>query len=223
MPELKKIIADLIDFFKPNIQTTNVEELIFLPTNPLYAKNAGRNFSAFTGEQIIISHVENTMNQEHEFLHGIINPIVKKLFSILNEQQKQKISDLASGSLKQLYKEHNHFSILCEELIKTYNEVVERGIKPQTYEDFLATITSVDETYFQSALKNPYFKSKCEELGIKTKQDFLDKSREYYQRFQNNPLREIIFELYQEYSRRQNQETENFESFLLKNLPEKIN
>lgn len=222
LPELTRIISGLIDFFKPDINTTNVKDLIFLPTNPLYPQNAGRNFSAFEGEQIIISHVENTMNQEHEFLHGIINPIVKKIFSILTEQQKQAISNLASGSLKQLYKETNPFSILCEELIKTYNEVFEIGGQPQTYEDFLATISSVSEEYFQSSLKNPYFKSKCQELGITTKQEFLDKSQQYYQRFQNNPLRKIIFELYQEYDQQNNPETNNFERFILKNLPERL-
>lgn len=215
MEETKKRIEALIDFFKPDSKTTDVKKLSFVPTDPLYKKNSGRNFSAFPGEQIIISHIENTLNQDHEFSHGIINPIVEKLSQQLTDEQKEKISQLANEKLKQDYGD-GHFSLLCEEFIRTYTELVADGKHPQTYEDFVQKISGITEEQFQKFLaESASLKARCEQLGIQTIDDFKNKSQEYFEKFEKNQLRDLIFELYQEYLNRPDKEAENFEQFVL--------
>ncbi len=220
--ETRKRIEVLIDFFKPDSKTTDVKKLSFIPTDPLYKKNSGRNFSAFPGEQIIISHIDNVDNQDHEFSHGIINPIVEKLSQQLTNKQREKISQLASEKLKQDYRE-GYFSLLCEEFIRTYNDVFKRGEKPQTYENFAQKISGVTEEQFQKFLtESANLKARCEQLGIKTIDDFKNKSQEYFEKFEKNQLRDLIFELYQEYSNRPNKEAENFEQFVLAKFSARI-
>ncbi|HQG58764.1 MAG TPA: hypothetical protein PLM44_02965, partial [bacterium] len=209
--ETKKRIEKLIDFFKPDSKTTNVKKISFVPTDPLYKKNSGRAFSVFPGEQIIISHIDNVDNQDHEFCHAIINPIVEKLSQQLTDEQKEKISQLASEKLKQDYGD-DHFSLLCEEFIRTYNDVFKRGEKPQTYEDFVQKISSITEDQFQKFLADSQnLRARCEQLEIKTIEDLKNKSQEYFEKFEKNQLRESIFKLYQEYCSRPNKEVENFE------------
>ncbi len=222
LTETRKRIEGLIDFFKPDSKTTNVQKLSFVPTDPLYRVNSGRAFSAFPGEQIIISHIDNVDNQDHEFLHGIINPIVEKLFQQLTNEQKEKISHLASEKLKQDYSD-GHFSLLSEEIIRTYGDIFKKGEKPQTYEDFVQKISGVGEEQFQKFLaQSKNFKARCEELEITTIEDFKNKSQEYFERFEKNQLRDLIFELYQEYSSRTDKETENFEQFILAKFSARI-
>ncbi len=222
LAETRKRIASLIDFFKPDSKTTDVRKLSFVPTDPLYRANSGRNFSAFPGEQIIISHIDNIDNQDHEFLHGIVNPIVEKLSRELTDEQKEKISELASEKLKQDYGE-GHFSLLCEEFIRTYNDVLKRGEKPQTYEDFTRKISSISEEQFQKELtQSKNFKARCGELGMTTIKDFKNKSQEYFERFERNELRDLIFRIYQEYVNRPDKETENFEQFILAKFSARI-
>lgn len=222
LEEIKQRIENLIDFFKPDSKTTNVQKLNFVPTDPLYRADSGRNFSAFPGEQIIISHIDNIDNQDHEFSHGIVNPIVEKLSQQLTDEQKKKISQLASEKLKQDYGD-GHFSLLCEEFIRTYNDVLKRGEKPQTYEDFARKISGINEKQFQKFLaESKNFKARCAELGIVTIEDFKNKSQEYFERFEKNQLRDLIFEIYQEYLNRPNKEAENFEQFVLAKFSTRI-
>jgi len=222
MGETRKRIETLIDFFKPDSKTTDVKKLSFVPTDPLYKKNSGRCFSAFPGEQIIISYIENVLNQDHEFLHGIINPIVEKLSRQLTDEQKEKISQLASEKLKQDYG-NGHFSLLCEEFIRTYTEIVSEEKRPQTYEEFVQKISGITEDQFQKFLADSEsLKARCEQLDIKTIDDFKNKSQEYFERFERNQLRDLIFEIYQEYSSRSDKETENFERFVLEKFSARI-
>jgi len=222
LAETRKRIENLIDFFKPDSKTTDTRKLIFVPTDPLYRVNSGRNFSAFPGEQIIISHIDNVDNQDHEFSHGIVNPIVEKLSQQLTDEQKEKISRLASGKLKQDYND-GHFSLLCEEFIRTYNDFLKRRERPQTYEDFVQKIYGISEKQFQKELvQSKNFKARCEELGITTIKDFKNKSQEYFERFEKNQLRDLIFEIYQEYSSRPNKKAENFEQFILSKFSARI-
>jgi hypothetical protein len=222
LEETTQRIENLIDFFKPDSKTTDVKKLSFVPTDPLYKKNSGRNFSAFPNEQIIISHIDNIDNQDHEFSHGIINPIVEKLSQQLTDEQKEKISRLASEKLKQDYGD-GHFSLLCEEFIRTYNDVLKKQEKPQTYEDFARKISTVSEERFQKFLADSKnFRTRCAELGITTIEDFKNKSQEYFERFEKNQLRDLIFEIYQEYINRPNKEAENFEQFVLAKFSARI-
>ncbi len=220
LEEAKERIGNLINFFKPDSETTDIQKLVFVPTDPLYKKNSGRSFSAFPGEQIIISHIDNTDNQDHEFLHGIINPIVEKLSQQLTDGQKEKISQLANEKLKQDYGE-SYFSLLCEELIRTYNDVFKRGEKPQTYESFFEKISDIDENQFQEFLKQgKNLKARCKQLEITTVSDFKSKSQEYFEKFERNPLQDLIFDLYQEYS--DCPDEENFEQFIMLKFSKRV-
>ena len=116
--ETGRRIGKLIGFFMPDSATTCIRKVNFVPTDPTKRKDTGRSFE-FSEEQIILSHIDNAANQDHEFLHGVINPIVEKLSAILTEDQKGRISELASGNLKKDYGEE-WYSLLCEELIRTY-------------------------------------------------------------------------------------------------------
>lgn len=219
MGETRKRVETIINFFKPDPKTTDVKKLLFVPTDPLYKSNSGRNFSAFPGEQIIISHVDNILNQNHEFSHGIINPIVEKLSERLTDEQKDEISRLASKTLKQDYGDE-YFSLLCEEFIRTYTELVSKGEVPQTYGSFMQKINNIDEDQFQRFFtQSESSKTKCDELGINSITELKNQSKKYFERFEKNRLKDLIFKFYQEYLNRSNKENENFERFVLERFP----
>ena len=220
MEETRKRMSALIDFFKPDPKTTKTTRVNFMPTNPLYKKNSGRNFSLGT-EQIILSHVDNIVNQDHEFLHGVVNPVVDKLFEKLTDKQQEKILGLASGKLKLGYK--YPYSILCEELINTFNDVFRKGEKPETYDDFKEKISSISEEAFQEEFsRNKILKATCDELGIASLEDLKNKSQEYFEWFEKNQLRGLVLEFYQEYSTLSNTKEINFERFVLEKFPDKL-
>ncbi len=217
--ETKKRIESLIYFFKPDKKTTSVRKISFISTDPLYKKNSGRNFLVLPDEQIILSNIDNIDNQDHEFLHGIINPIVEKLSKLLMDEQKEKISQLANKKLKQDYGS-GYFNLLCEELIRTYNDVFKKGERPQTYEDFVIKISEITDDQFKNNLVDDKgFREKCDLLEIKTVDYLKSKSREYFEKFEENKLREIIFDIYKEYVNRAETEYKNFEQFILSRFP----
>lgn len=222
LEETRQRIEVLIDFFKPDSRTTDVQKISFVPTDPLYRKNSGRAFSAFPGEHIIISHIDNVDNQDHEFLHSIINPIVEKLSRQLTDEQKDEVSKLASGKFRQDYGE-GHFSLLCEEFIRTYNDALKKGEMPETYEDFVQKVSEITEYQFQKGLsESSNFRQRCESLGIATVDDLRKQSEGYFEKFEKNSLRDLVFEFYQEYERRPNKESENFEQFVLSRFSNKL-
>lgn len=214
LEETKARIEQLIAFFKPDSNTTEVRRISLMPTDPLYKKDSGCAF-AFGEELVLKTHIENPDNLDHEFSHSTVNPIVEKLSQKLTDEQKDKILQLANKRLKQDYGE-DYFSLLCEEFIRTYNDVFKKGEKPQTYEDFLRKIFGISEEQFQkSLLQSESLKAECDELGIVTIDGFKNKAQEYFERFAKNQLRDLIFKFYQEYANRSNKETENFERFVL--------
>lgn len=220
--EIRARIEALIDFFRPDPRTTDIRRVSFVPTDPLYPKNSGIAFSAFPGEQIIMSHIDNTDNQDHEFCHGIINPIVEKLSHQLTDEQKQRVADLASVQLKQDYGE-GHFSLLCEEFIRTYNDVLKKGERPQTYADFEHTLSQLTEgTFHQFLADDEGFKKKCELLGIHSVGDLKTRSHEFFGRFVDNQLRELIYQLYQDYITRPDTAHENFEQFVVRQFSDRL-
>lgn len=220
--ETRKRIEKIIAFFKPDSKTTTMQRLIFVPTDPLYKKNSGRAFSGFFDEHIIISHIDNIDNQDHEFCHGIINPIVKKLSKQLTEEQKEKVSQLTSGRLKQDYGD-GFYSLLCEEFIRTYNDYFKKGRGLETYDNFQKKLETIDENQFQKEwFKSDTLTLRFQELGVKTLLDFKNKSKEYFEKFEKDQLQNIVFKLYQEYANRPDKEYENFEKFILEKFPKKI-
>ncbi len=220
MDETRERIKKIIDFFKPDSKTTNVKKLILMPTDQLSDKNSGRAFD-FGNEIILKTNIENVDNLDHEFSHGIINPIVDKLDQKLTASQKEKITNLTNSKLKKEYGE-DYYSLLCEELIRTYNDIFKKDRKLENLEDFNKKIEKITEQELQQFIsQNQELKERCESLDIFTKNDFLNKSSEYFERFEKNQLRDLIFKLYEEYSTRKNLET-NFEQFILDKLPSQI-
>jgi hypothetical protein len=221
LDETKARIEKLIVFFKPDSRTTEIKKISLMPTDPLYRKDSGAAF-VFGEELVLKTHIDNPDNLEHEFSHSMINPIVEKLTQQLTDEQKEKISQLANKKLKQDYGE-GYFSLLCEEFIRTYNDVFKKGEKPQSYEGFVQKIVGISEDLLQKELlQNKNLKARCDELGIVTVEDFKNKSQEYFERFERNQLRDLIFEIYQEYSNCPDEETENFERFVLSKFSARI-
>ncbi len=222
--EVQEKIKNLIDFFKPSPQTTIVKRITMLPTDFLYHKESGSAFQ-FGDEIILRSHIDNPGNLEHEFLHSVINPIVDKLSEKLTEEQKQKISRLGSHRLRV---EENYgegfYSLLCEEFIRTYNDVVQKGEKPMTHEDFVQKINEIDEEKFVELLqKNKTLKSRCDQLGINKLKDLKDNSQDYFDRFERNELRDKIFRFYQKYIQEKGKNGKiTFEDFVLKEFEKEI-
>ena len=222
--EIQERIKNLIDFFRPSPQTTNVKRITLLPTDFLYRKESGSAFQF--GDVIILrSHIDNPINLEHEFLHSVINPIVDKFSEKISDEQKQKISRLGSHRLRveEDYGE-GFYSLLCEEFIRTYNDVVQRGEKPMTHEDFVQKINEIDEDKFAELLqKNKTLKSRCEQLGIKKLKDLKDNSQEYFDRFERNELRDKVFSFYQKYiQEKEKNDKITFEDFVLKEFDKEI-
>ncbi len=71
----------------------------------------------------------------------------------------------------------------------------------------LFKINTIDEDLFAKLLQKQMLRSRCQQLDIKDLQDIKMKSKEYFERFEYNELRDIIFRFYQKYI----EEKENLE------------
>jgi len=215
----KKQINELIDFFKPSPHTTKIDKVSLMPTDPLYKKDSGYAF-VFDNELILKNHIDNPDNLDHEFSHSIINPIVEKISKHLSDNQKDRISELANGKLKKDYGS-NHFVLLCEELIRTYNDIFKKGEHPQTLDEFKQKISTIDNNELQKVLiDNNDLADRFTQLNIGNINDLIEKAKVYFDKFEKNELREILFSLYQEYSSINDKDGVSFENFILRRLPE---
>lgn len=220
----KKQIANLIDFFKPDPKTTKIKRITILPTDFLYHEQSGTAFE-FGDMTILRSHIDNPSNLEHEFLHSVINPIVEKLGKQLTEEQKGKISNLGSYRLRVEEGYGNGYeSLLCEEFIRTYNDVIQKGEKPLSYADFIQKIGELNEGQFEEILrKDEKLRSRCAQFEIVTLKDLREKSKEYYDRFDEGGLRDIIFNFYQKYIKEKEKGNKiNFENFVLNEFSKEL-
>ena len=222
--ETRKRIGKLIGFFMPDPVTTSVRKVNFVPTDPTKRKDTGRSFD-FGEEQVILSHIDNVENQDHEFLHGVINPIVEKLSVGLTAEEKEKISGLASERLKKDYGD-GWYSLLCEELIRTYKERFEAGASKQMYDEFFRQVSSLKEEAFHDYYSNnPGFHDLCVKIGIATVEGLLKNAREYFdlrERSRQSRLSDLILEVYEEYALRPDKQKVNFEMFLTECFSERL-
>jgi hypothetical protein len=220
----KKQIADLIDFFRPSPKTTKIRQVAILPTDFLYHEQSGTAFE-FGDMTILRSHIDNPSNLEHEFLHSVINPIVEKLGEQLTEEKKEKISQLSSHRLKVEEGYGNGYeSLLCEELIRTYNDVIQKGEQLLSYENFCRKIDSLNENQFQEIMQNgENFKNRCGQLGIASLSDLKERRREYYTRFGEGELRQVVYAFYQKYIQaKETNKRINFEEFVLNEFSKEL-
>ncbi|MDF1496498.1 MAG: hypothetical protein P1P90_00370 [Patescibacteria group bacterium] len=219
MKEVEERIQKLLEFFKP--KNPLPQRLVIVPSDPLEKASSGRGFM-FGDEWVIKSNIENQENFDHEFLHGIINPIVDKIVAELSDAQKQKISELASSQIKADYGDEV-YSILCEEFIRTYVNFYRYSDKPRSLEDFRTIISGMsDEDFARELKKSGSLKEKCLNLGITNREEMLKSASEYYDKFVRNDLRALIYGLYPDYESRQDK-SESFEEFILQSLPNKFN
>lgn len=222
--EVQGRIKKVIDFFNVVPQTTKVTKIVLLPTDCICSEESGRAFQ-FGDELILHSHIDNPRNLEHEFLHSVINPIVAKLSEKLSEEQKQKIRKSGSYRLKveESYGE-GFYSLLCEEFIRTYNEVIQRDEKPMTYEDFFQKISILDEKKFEELIrKNEIFKRRCKELEVGNLEELQNKSQVYFDKFERNELRVLIYSFYEKYiQEKQKDDKIIFENFVLREFEKEI-
>ncbi len=218
--ETERQISELIDFFKPDPATTKIQLIKILPTDFLYPEQSGTAFE-FGNMTILRTHIDNNENLEHEFLHCIINPVVEKLAEKLSDKQKNKISEMGSYRLKiEEGYGNGYFSLLCEEFIRTYNEVIQKNQKPLSYLNFMEKINEISDEKFQVALKSDEaLKRRCDQLDVCTLDDLKNNSKKYYDRFGDGELRSVVYEFYQAYIKEKSQnERISFERFALDEL-----
>lgn len=133
VPEIQARIKHLLTYFRPK-QDEIARHLLIIPSDRLLrSKHSGQSFTV--GDTVLVqSHTKNPSgldNIEHEFLHSIINPITERLATDIDGE---KIVALARRSLKEEEQYGDHpLSLLNEELIRTYNELVEKGKSPSIF------------------------------------------------------------------------------------------
>lgn len=216
----KEEINKLLEFFRPKAETTKAKKINIIPTDYLYNKESGMSFSI--GEEIIIrAPLKDSENGQwtHEFLHGVINPINDKLYGKLTDEQKEKIVQMSPGKLKQHYGE-NANTLLNESFIRTYVNLFEKGSGPYSYEYFKKLIPGVSEKQFQDLLKyDKELKQRMDALGIPDFKEFLGKSEQYFERYEKDPLGNIIYRFYEDYQKElQDNKKLTFEDFVLQNF-----
>jgi len=212
-------IANLIDYFRPNVSTSRIEQVVLVPAERILTRpDSGMSFR-IGNEILIVSPANNLDNLDHEFLHGLINPIVEKIYANLSEKQRQRICTLANEGLKADYG-NLPFSLLCEELIRTYNDVVKRGEEPLSLESFRSKVSELNENTFRTEMAiHQDFRNRMQFLGIDSVDSLKRKAEEYYNRYVKNELRSQISRLYQAYEAECAETTRvNFEEFLAKNI-----
>lgn len=197
LPETKTRIADLIAYFRPSSGEV-AKKIIIVPSDKLLSsKDTGSSFHV-GDTTVIMSHTENTENFEHEFLHGIINPMTEELAGKIPQE---KVVALASSKLKveEMYGDHS-LSLLNEELIRTYNFIkFKRPIR--TLANFTALVDSLSEDRFTELISTePRTKERFATVGISSLADFKAKVEEYYNRYEKNELRERVYHLYERFN-----------------------
>ena len=134
LPKYKERITKLIEYFRPNIKTSNIKNVEVIPCDGTLTKvDIGQSINL--GDTIfIMSHTKNPDNFDHEFLHGIINPITEKFAEYFeSDEQKKKILEFTNGG-KEGYGDYS-VSILNEEIIETYNKYIKDGGRPSSFLD----------------------------------------------------------------------------------------
>ena len=217
MPEVRNRITNLISYFRPVNDTTTSEVIIIPSDNLLPSKDTGRAFH-IGHTTAIMSHTENLDNLEHEFLHGIINPLTEKLRSKIPED---KVVAMASNKLKheEMYGDHA-LSLLNEELIRTYNDLIKAGRPIRTFTDFKNVVNSLDENSFAQLMNTePSTKTRFSAMGMESLTDLKARIQEYYDKYEKNELRDRIYRLYEKFNEAKITDPQvRFEDFLTKEI-----
>jgi hypothetical protein len=202
-------VQKLFSYFKPREIPARI---VVVPSDNLTAPTSGRSWQ-LGGDGYVVSHSTNPDNFDHETLHLIINPMVEKFETILSEGQKKSILKMGAEKLQEKYGD-DWMPMLCEELINTHKECVERNEPPETFESFFAKIQTLTDEDIRAVLLAEGRGDQLRELGIGTRQELFDKAREFYERYIQNRLRDSLYRIYQDYR----SSDEDFEEALRRNI-----
>lgn len=204
LPEIKKIVNDAIDFFKP--QPSQIKNVIYLPTNPLARKQSGSGLKL--GKNFYInSEYGNRENEVHEFLHSIINPITEKIK--LSADDEEKILKLCPDKLRDY---QYALSILTEEIIRTYKTGFTDGNKPN-FENFKKLLLSKDKHELEKALIEEKTRGESMALSVDELLNNDELIGKYYEKYSQDVLAERVWRLFEFYK----SSGEDFEKYLLEN------
>lgn len=204
LSEIKKMVNEAIGFFKPD--ASKLQNVIYLPTNPLEKKQSGNGLSL--GENFYInSELGNEINEVHEYLHSIINPITEKIE--LSPDDEEKILKLCPGKLKN-YK--YPLSILTEEIIRTYKTGFS-GENKVNFDNFKKALLSKDESEIDDALVQE--KARGESLAANAAEllNSDDLIKKYYEKYIQDGLSERVWSFFESYEA----SGEDFEKYCLEN------
>lgn len=204
-PKLKEMIGDAIEFFNP--QASKIKRVVYLPTNPLAKKQSGWGLKV--GETFYVNAEHgNEVNEIHEFLHGIINPITEKIE--LSREDENVILNLCPEKLKGY---QYPLSILTEEIIRTYRTGFRSENKPSV-ENFKKRLLVAK----RADLKKMLEQEKQQGVAMANNVDELLSNDEiiekYYVKYSQDVLSERIWKFFEVY---QGSGVDNFEDYFLKN------
>lgn len=203
LPELKNKINEAIDFFK--VKDSVYKNIVYLPTNPLERKQSGYGIN-IADTYYISSERGNEINEVHEFLHSLINPMTEKIN--FSEEDERAILALCRNSQKEHYVYPK--SIFTEEIIRTYRAGFSLEDKPG-FQAFRRKILGVDKEILKEELDN-----KNINLNMDI-EEFLNNDsimREFYEKYNQNKLSERIWNFFADY---QAHNPQSFEEYLLNN------
>jgi hypothetical protein len=197
IPEVEERLAEINAYFNP-AEGEYPRRIVLVPSDTILS-SANSGSSYHIGDTVVIlAHSGNIDNVGHEFLHGIVNPMTEALQERLPEQ---RIVALASDKYKidEGYGEHA-LSLLNEELIRTYNDVVRNGEALPSLEGFKSRLSEItDEDLAGILASDPGTSRRLEQMGIASLDELKSRAEEYFERYMKNELREKIFGLYREY------------------------
>lgn len=218
--EMEGLASDLVRFFKPNAGTVGIETFEVLPTEPLRPKAGSMTFR-FGGEFVVMHHIDRKEDLEIGFLRSMTDLFAERLAGSLSDADKAKAVSLSSGKSRETQKDF--IGIFAEELASTYSEVFKGGSRPEEFQDFRVRVLQWEPGEFQKMLDgSPVFAARCASVGIADLVGMQAKTEEYYDAFEKNELRGVIFGLYKDYARAAETGAVDFESFLLREFPSRL-
>lgn len=197
---VRKHIVRLVEYFKASPEALGIKKVVIIPSDDILRPQTGRSFNV-SGEVIIMSRSGAWDNFDHEFLHSIINPVVENAVGQLSDEDKKMIIGLASSNLKhdQMYGEHPE-SLLQETIIRTYVNYIQEEMPRPDKANFIERVKSLTEEQFEKIINENFVaRQQFDQLGIKTLDDLLSNIDKYYDSFNDNKLRERVYDLLKEY------------------------
>jgi len=217
---LRPRVEALLSYFNPSSDWYHIRKVVALPVDDFVNVQGGRSFQRGS-DWIVASHSQNPDNFDHEFLHSFMNQIVDHLASAIGQEKITQLVTMASGKLKEDYGEECPHSIFTEELIRTYNDYVKQKRNPQNVpQQFMEKIDTITQKQFQDALNDDErFVQNLKKLNINNFNEFKERAKEYFDKYEKDELRDILFDLYKNYEEtRKRGDIEDFESFLIQNI-----